>query len=1090
MKKLVILFSIIMGLFIISFNSAIISAFTFDNIKNFDRNEELGKVSIINAFGFGSTIEEVTLKENTYTCYTSCHAIKEVTIYEDTKLIDSIKFMVDTNGKWVEKNIEDYKLYIKTGEKEVDKEDVVSVCKNTGETYKNETSIISCKEEVIGTYKAIEEIWEQYNYEVMPSGTYKIKLEGKKKPNQRVDWIITSQGIEIDDWALWGYLNTTAYWRFNTATGTNDSNGKYNLTGPYTAVTGKLSGANSFSGSSSNNITGQSAFAFGLNNFTIAFWINETGSQCGTDVCGVMSNTDAWLSAGGWAVSLDQDGHFAFESSGMHAYSTETINDGTWHRIVFSRTGTGASNFRWYLDGVNMKNQTGNFNLYFVPTKVFSIGVNIGTGRYTTMYIDDVRIYNTYGWSDADVTHDWNGGSGTEASSVSTFLNSPINYYSSSSRTVSFNATVSALDTIRNMSIWTNRTGTWARNQTTSLTGANNNTNWSITFPSDANFLWGVQACDNENFCSWSENRTLSIDSTPPAISLLYPTGTIPYGYSGQNISLNYSISDANIQSCWMNYNGTTNLTLTCNKNGSLILGTPKSIIIYANDSAGNLNTSSFSWDYNIFEYNRTFNNESISGSNQGFNITIYSKNFPSLPYLFYNNTNYLSTINNLLSNNYILSNYITLPSNVNAKNYTFYWNITDSSGVKVNTYSSNQSVLPLAIDNCSVYTFLLFNFTIKDEDTQVIINHTNYNITSNLNFNIYGPSGNSIGSFNKSYTIANPRVCLKTNSSGGGYYVDGVIDYQALSPYIHKFYYLSNYGTEQSYNIDLFDLLSTRSQEFLVTYKDINFLPAPNILIYVNRNYISENLYKTVEVVKTNNNGQALIHLVLSNIIYSFTFVDADTNSILSTLGNYVPFCNNIATGDCTINSNAVQTTINTRDYTTIGGISFTNTFNSTNRSITSTFTSVSGLSNVNQTVVLYDRFGNTTICSSSLNSPSGILTCNVPFSYGNISLLSSLYADNELVSSDVYTISKDSFDVFGYDGILWTILIIITITMLFITSPMGVIIAGLVGLIISTFLGLLNGGSIFGKGAYALIWIIISAIILIWKINKGESQ
>jgi hypothetical protein len=1019
MKKLVILFSIIMGLFIISFNSAGLLEFQLnaDNLKDrFIISDSANKYPAISIKFLGLIDKaDLVLTEHTETCGVDCSSIFNIEIFEDSSLIDEVIFETIKGEERIEEPIRDYKFYIQTGTKDIEVNDYGEVC---NEDHINGSKI--CSTQIIGTHTETNPIWEEYTMGTIKSaGSYTIKLEGKKSPLKEVDWKIITQGELISDWAVWG-----------------EGIGGLNIV--------DLVGGN----------TGANTLDYGLivkPNYILNITYMIMAETSARTQCAVkLNSTGATLATG--------------SVSGSNCYINYSLTSGTIYRLVSVASGS----------------QTVGENEASYTYPQYANGTTIlGAYRGDIDAISFDRMTGIKGFNTITIQSSIN-------------INSPANNYTSLTSLVSFNATASVLEgaTLRNMSIWTNQTGTWARNQTTIKTGTTNTSNWTITFSNDGNYIWGVQACDSDNDCGFSENRTLSIDSIPPTISLLYPTGTIPYGYSGQNISLNYSISDANIQSCWMNYNGTTNLTLTCNKNGSLILGTPKSIIIYANDSAGNLNTSSFSWDYNIFEYNRTFNNESISGSNQGFNITIYSKNFPSLPYLFYNNTNYLSTINNLLSNNYILSNYITLPSNVNAKNYTFYWNITDSSGVKVNTYSSNQSVLPLAIDDCSVYTFLLFNFTIKDEDTQVIINHTNYNITSNLNFNIYGPSGNSIGSFNKSYTIANPRVCLKTNSSGGGYYVDGVIDYQALSPYIHKFYYLSNYGTEQSYNIDLFDLLSTRSQEFLVTYKDINFLPAPNILIYVNRNYISENLYKTVEVVKTNNNGQALIHLVLSNIIYSFTFVDADTNSILSTLGNYVPFCNNIATGDCTINSNAVQTTINTRDYTTIGGISFTNTFNSTNRSITSTFTSVSGLSNVNQTVVLYDRFGNTTICSSSLNSPSGILTCNVPFSYGNISLLSSLYADNELVSSDVYTISKDSFDVFGYDGILWTILIIITITMLFITSPMGVIIAGLVGLIISTFLGLLNGGSIFGKGAYALIWIIISAIILIWKINKGESQ
>ena len=81
-------------------------------------------------------------------------------------------------------------------------------------------------------------------------------------------------------------------------------------------------------------------------------------------------------------------------------------------------------------------------------------------------------------------------------------------------------------------------------------------------------------------------------DAIPPALNLTSPLNVT---YSSVQTLLNYTVGDANLQTCWYSTNsGTTNTTIICGVNVTgLNSGQGTSIwTVYANDSAGNTNMS------------------------------------------------------------------------------------------------------------------------------------------------------------------------------------------------------------------------------------------------------------------------------------------------------------------------------------------------------------------------------------------------------------------------------------------------------------------------------------------------------------------
>jgi len=90
----------------------------------------------------------------------------------------------------------------------------------------------TCNEVLIGSHEG----WINYELgKVMPLGTYKLRLDGEKRPSWSYDWQIKTSGIWTTDWALWnGTSGLVSYWSFNDANQTTlidlegDNDGTWN----------------------------------------------------------------------------------------------------------------------------------------------------------------------------------------------------------------------------------------------------------------------------------------------------------------------------------------------------------------------------------------------------------------------------------------------------------------------------------------------------------------------------------------------------------------------------------------------------------------------------------------------------------------------------------------------------------------------------------------------------------------------------------------------------------------------------------------------------------------------------------------------
>lgn len=169
-------------------------------------------------------------------------------------------------------------------------------------------------------------------------------------------------------------------------------------------------------------------------------------------------------------------------------------------------------------------------------------------------------------------------------------LNAPANAYNTSSTSINFNWTaINGIDT----SLDCNLTIDSIVNVSNIASLNNTPTNYSVSGFNDGTHLWNVTCWDDSGNTNTSSTRSFTVDTVKPSINITYPQNVT---YNINVSQLNYTVSDSNLQACWYSLdNGINNVTITCGNNATGLASNEGSNTwrVYANDSAGNENSSS-----------------------------------------------------------------------------------------------------------------------------------------------------------------------------------------------------------------------------------------------------------------------------------------------------------------------------------------------------------------------------------------------------------------------------------------------------------------------------------------------------------------
>lgn len=1208
----------------------------FDNIKGDliidETTSKYGRIEIKDWFGLQS-LAKIEPMKNTDKCGWQCSAEIEIIMYQDSVLIDDVKFIGGA--------VKSYNFYIKTGEKEITIEDYNRVCETKSTL--NATKYKVCEIKKTGSHNEIENIYESYKLGTeVKAGTYYIKLEGTKDLGVTTDWQIITQGKLLNEFLEWGsggdgtLDNPYQIYNWTQMNMVDD-----NLTASYILMNnlnlstpGYIDVASSTANAGAGFISAGSFIGiFDGNGKTISDFViyrptnNNLGlfSQCqtsciiknlkitnasvtGTDTSAILAG---YLNEGGTILNVSVQGNL----TGLDGYnggicgqcnSGSIINDSYANVRVtsanaggglgggaFTNTMVGNSYAVGFVSGAGTVGglfAEGSANIIisnsFWDNQTTGQASSYGGGTAkTTAQMKNLTTFTNAGWDIIDYSsyagETWfmNGTADyprlwyeyvTSPSIVTTTLNSPVNYYNSTLKSITFNCSATTtIGTISNISLWLNTTGTWLLNET--ITGSSLQVIKNIS--DGINWGWTCRAYDNSTTSAWGTNRTLSVDTilplisanilnpvvyvpsdnvtvnytitdvnlascwynynsinvsfsclsginnvtnitsvspntiimlyandtignranytlnfsydtTPPSITINEPQSLETYGYTGKSQTLNWSVSDDySLNKIWYNYNG-TNITLygLSNSTNFTLKNHPFNLTFYANDSVGNLGTKFWDWDYKIFELNQSYSNATTEGNLVNFfaYVIVNETVEISSAVLHYNNTIYSGSISNLASYSITYKNNLLTPEISANTTFPFYWTLTLDDSTIINLTTYNQTVYNLLLDNCTSYGNKLFNLTIKDEKLQTNL----INATLEIAINLYTSNGSTLLiSLGAKYENQNPvAICSNLNLSGTDYYMETIMKYYATD-YAQEYYVIETSDFTPQ-NISLYDLNSTDSTAFKLTFTGIDFLPEEGVLVYVERQYISENTFKTVELPKTDTNGQTVIHLVRNDVIYNLIFIKDGV--VLRRFENLRAFCDDYSIGDCQINLNALSTADDVFTYDDEFGIIFDNppTYNSTTNIVSFSYVSDDGtIKNVTMTVERRDVFGNNSLCSNSLTSVSGTVSCNIGTGISDTSVVTTIQVDGQTWISTSVQIDTTAYGGIGY--VAW-FLLALGLVFMFSKDKNGILIALLLSYVGAVSMGWVLGG-IAGLGS-AGIWILIITAVGLWRLNKNK--
>lgn len=681
---------------------------------------------------------------------------------------------------------------------------------------------------------------------------------------------------------------------------------------------------------------------------------------------------------------------------------------------------------------------------------------------------------------------------------TNSFPNNNTNFSASS---ISFGCNLTGQGSTNIASAKLNVTGTATWTQSiTGLNTPNYNATFTNTTLADGTYNWNCIGYGDDGNNGSSAIWTLNKDATKPYFTLNYLTNATTTSLPA-NLTLSVTTTDTNRQACWYSADaGVTNTTYTCDAvfNVSYATGGLKTIYVYANDSFGNQNQTSYVGSVYYFNVTQSGSASTGEGVSETFTLLVNSTSSPigdASATLVYNGVNVGVTSKTAVGiNGYLFSKTYIIPSgigNSTGKGISWYWNYNATQLTTRNTATQTQTVYNVSISDCEVLGgYAIMNLTLKDEELNTLVNITTPN-TANIEIDLSISSlvnGSQTWDFAKQWLQNNTvSICVPTGLlTASEYRVDIVVGYDT-SDRVREFFYLDNgtldnSGYFNSYTptvIPLMDLASADSTTFLFEYTDANDQKVDDIIVHTFRKYIGEGVFREVERSKQDNAGQTHVHLVEEDVIYYFMI--SQYGNILFTSDTYNAKC---LSSPCEITLSASPSDTNWSIIDNEGGQYSVSTDKDT-RIVTTSF-SLDQISTVNASVYRYYGGNANLINTSSLTATSGSIDVFIPLVYDNSTFFVVIYNDEEVVKSTWISLEENGRDYFGTLGAILSGLIVLAMMLMAVSEGAGFVVFAVLSVIIVGVMQLVD------LGALAIISIICMGGIIIWKLisRRGSRQ
>jgi len=409
-------------------------------------------------------------------------------------------------------------------------------------------------------------------------------------------------------------------------------------------------------------------------------------------------------------------------------WTTRTLVNGSWNFSIYTNCSAAFASNRYYLmANITKKNSTGNFSVD-TPWNGFACAAGgTATVRVWNYTLSNSTVYDLAAGDriGTRICVEVTGGGAANKYSWMFWENNtmsnvviPVTQYDDIPPAINFTAPTETSGRYANrryvlVNVTANDSLSGLKNITirlynsTSLINSTNSTasplfiNFSVS--ADGIHYFNATACDNVNNCNSTETRNFTVDTITPLISIVSPSNTT---YNNRTQLVNISASDTNLASRWF-FNGTANVSYTTPVYVTFAENS-NTLIAYANDSAGNLNSTSVVFTTDtiaptisiVSPSNTTYNNTTILvniSSNE--NNIWYNWNGNNITY----SLDYV-TFNKGSNTLYAFAN--DTAGNLNLTSVTFFVNSAPS--ISLHSPANGTTI----IDNQTV----IFNFTATDD--------------------------------------------------------------------------------------------------------------------------------------------------------------------------------------------------------------------------------------------------------------------------------------------------------------------------------------------------------------------------------------
>jgi len=1036
-----------------------VSALEFDNIKEYDASTKTVKIK--NIFGLGSDIAEVTLLTpldvKVGQGYQKVAEFKATGFTDYKDFVKELDFYDMKNNK--NKINRNYDLKMKEYEV-IELNNYSNVCNDN--VLQNGTIIQECSRTVSGSYFKTVEVWTKLTpadlkkNEVLTVGIFTDVQKGDK-----VDWIPNFAGVDVPEWATWTESLETdllSYFEFDEGTGTIiDAHDTQNLTrSGATNTTGVIKYAYDFDGTN-DYMYGTADATYDLDaSFSACVWVKATSTNENRYILSRHDhNTNReWSIASGTGELRVNLGDGA--TTGKSYDSATLYNNGAWRQLCFT---WGSSTLLLYVDGSVEtspdKTLDGTVTYADTDNPPLVVGGRLRGGAPENWFDGSVDVAGIWDrtLTATEISNLYNSGMALKYGAVATSglsinLNSPQEYYNSSSATITFNTTVTDKQNVENVSLLID--GSIDQTNTTGYNG----TYIFTKILSEGLHNWSILAHDNDTNNLSSSTRDFTVDLTSPSFNLFSPINDIVSYSLPENVLLNVSTTDnLGLSSCWYHTSdNTTNVTYSCNtpQNISFTTGGDKTINIFANDSAGNQNKTSTNFLLNYLVVDTDYTTPILETSLTTYILEINATEINSFNGTFYwNNTNYTATPS-FTSTYATLTTGLTMPSVATNQVVNLSWNF-NLNGINYNSSIYQQQVSnlePLIFSSSCVDKALRFD--IQDEQNLTALYGTiNYNFkfgtANNPNIDeIYGTLNN----------VTTAYLCL--NASASPYYTLGYgeLQYKAENYENRRFYLFENQTISNNTltNHTLRDLRSSEQTSFSLTFEDTSLNVYDNKYTALWRWYPNLNEYQVVEMGKTDEDGETVAHIETEDTDYRVGLYEPD--GTLIKLGDPIRFL--CTTNPCTF---TLRVDAEDTDYTSIFGVQATLDYNISQKYFTLVYNDPSQKTSNMQLLVTRESGTNSlVICNVSSSAYTGVLTCNASAYTGIFKAVAYRSASPatviaQKIVSTTNSIFKSGLGLF-ISIILWLVIVLTGLG----NSPLWTIILSIIALIPALITGSIN--------------------------------